>query len=110
MPKMVPLPWTPGQAPKVHAAKRQATSIGALAALEKMHDRECELTHINRLRALGGCATILISCTVMPLCMKEILQLSVKLHPDGAGLSGNPIAIGLGMDGILLLFTIPFAI
>jgi hypothetical protein len=110
MQKMFPHPWTPVRVPKVQAARRQATSLGGLAALEKLQKREQELIHINRLRAIGGCAAVLISCALMPFFAEWIFRISGNLRPKGAGTVPDPRQFGLVLDGLLLIVTIPMAI
>ncbi len=110
MQNVVSHPWTPVRAPKVRATKRQVTSLGALAALAKLHEREHELMHLNRSRFLGGSVVVLISCAALPAFAEWILRESRNINLNAAESSSDFASLCLALDICLLLFTVPLAI
>jgi hypothetical protein len=103
-------PWTPVRVPRVQVAKRRVTSLGALAALGKLHEREHEIIHANILRGVAGCVVVLMSCAALPVFAEWILRESGKINPNAAKSSPDLSSLCLALDLFLLLFTVPLAI
>ena len=110
MQKIVSFPFAPVRAPRVLPAKRKAASIGALAALRQMDEREAKLKRANVLRAIGGCVVIAAAAAAMLGFM--LLYVRLTLHRDDKPLADarSTRNFALVIDAILAVMLIPVAI
>jgi hypothetical protein len=110
MQRIVALPWSPVLSAKVRPPKRQAVSLGALAAMERLRERERELAKSNRLRALGGCLTLAFTFATGFLLLSWMLRLSLPVRIEATPEPPNLLGGSLAIEAILLVLAIPIAI
>jgi hypothetical protein len=104
------VPFSPVRAPKIRVARRPPASLSALAALENLQERENELAHSNRNRALSGIAIVIISSIALPLVLEWLFQIHRNLRPSFSDRSPDAESLGLILDGFILVGTLPMAI
>jgi hypothetical protein len=108
--KIVSYPFAPVRAPKVLPAKRKPASLGAMAALRQMDEREAKLKRANALRAIGGC--IVIAAAAAAMLGFVLLYVRLAVHPDDKPLPDvrSTRNFALGIDAFLAVMLIPVAI
>src|SRR4051794_11293022 len=112
MQKLASLPWTATRRLVLPSAKRVPTSLDALAARDRLLDREHELKRTNRWRGLAGLAIVFAICAIAPFALKwQVLFIRASHGQDITPVQRADFTfIFVVIDAVLLLLTFPIAV